>query len=138
MRIRQRHEESLDDEIRDYIERETKENIERGMPPEEARHAALRKFGRPVLNVKEDTRAVWGWVWIERLWQDLRHGWRMLAKNPGFTTVAVISLAIGIGANSAIFSLADALMLRPLPVLRPGEVVTAGTVETFAGFSPIV
>lgn len=138
MSIRRRHEESLDDEIRDYIERETKENIERGMPPEEARHAALRKFGRPVLNVKEDTRAVWGWVWIERLWQDLRHGRRMLAKNPGFTAVAVISLAIGIGANSAIFSLADALMLRPLPVLRPGEVVTAGTVETIAGFSPIV
>ncbi|MCU1273337.1 MAG: hypothetical protein JWO48_768 [Bryobacterales bacterium] len=138
MRFRQRREESLDDEIRDYIERETQENIEAGMPPEDARHAALRKFGRPVLNVKEDARAVWGWVWLERLWQDLRHGLRMLVKNPGFTAVAVISLAIGIGANSAIFSLADALLLRPLAVLRPGEVVTAGTVETVAGFSPIV
>src|SRR3984893_13823081 len=137
MRFRQRQDESLDDEIRDYIERETQENIEAGMTPEDARHAALRKFGRPVLNVKEDARAVWGWVWIERLGQDLRHGVRMLAKNPGFTAVAVISLALGIGAHSALFSLADALLLRPLPVLRPGEVVTAGTVETVAGFSPI-
>jgi macrolide transport system ATP-binding/permease protein len=137
MRFRQRRDDSLDDEIRDYIERETERNVEAGMSPDDARHAALRKFGRPVLNVKEDTRAVWGWVWLERFWQDLRHGLRMLAKNPGFTAVAVISLAIGIGANSAIFSLADALLLRPLPVLRPSEVVTVGSVETIAGFSPI-
>src|SRR5579862_1414387 len=114
----------LDSELRDYIERETNDNIARGMPPEEARHAAMRKLGRPVLNVKEDTRAVWGWLWLERLWQDLRHGIRMLRKTPGFTFVAVVSLAIGIGANSAMFSFADALLFRPLPVARPSEVVT--------------
>src|SRR5204863_2973920 len=61
------------------------------------------------------------------LWQDLRYGFRMLAASPGFTTVAVLSLAIGIGANSAIFSFADALLLRPLPVARPGEVLTVGS-----------
>jgi len=121
---RDRAEHDLDDEIRDYIERETQDNIAAGMSPAEARHAAQRKFGRPVLNVKEDTRAVWGWVWFERLWQDLRHGTRMLAKNPGFTIIAVSSLAIGIGINSAIFSLADALFLRPLPVPHSGDVVT--------------
>ncbi len=137
MKFRQRREESLDHEIRDYIERETRANIEAGMPSDQARHAAMRKLGSPQ-QVKEETRAVWGWVWLERLWQDIVHGRRMLAKNPGFTLVAVLSLAIGIGANSAMFSLADALLLRPLPVLRPSEVVAVGTVESAAGFSQIV
>ena len=77
-------------------------------------------------------------VSLERLWQDLRYGWRMLAGNPGFTIVAVFSLAIGIGANCAIFSFADALVLRPLPVPRPGEVFTVGwstPVEAFGASS---
>jgi macrolide transport system ATP-binding/permease protein len=69
-------------------------------------------------------------VWLEHVWQDLRHGSRMLGRSPGFATVAVLSLAIGIGVNCAIFSFADALLLRPLPVARPGEVVTVGTTET--------
>jgi putative ABC transport system permease protein len=68
-----------------------------------------------------------GWLWLERLWQDLRYGCRMLAASPGFTSIAVLSLAIGIGANCAIFSFADALLLRPLPVARPGEVLTVGS-----------
>jgi putative ABC transport system permease protein len=137
MNFRWRREESLDNELRDYIERETQQNLEGGMPPDEARHAALRKLGRPVLNLKEDTRAVWGWVWLEHLWQDLRHAKRMLLKNPGFTFVAVASLAIGIGANSAIFSMADALLLRPLPVLRPSEVVTVGSTSSLASISTV-
>src|SRR5262249_30446094 len=77
-------------------------------------------------------------VSLERLWQDLRYGWRLLAANPGFTIVAVLSLAIGIGANCAIFSFADALVLRPLPVPRPGEVYTVGwstPVEAFGATS---
>ena len=137
MKFRRHREDSLDDEIRDYIERETRANIEGGMAPDDARDAAMRKLGPP-LHVKEDTRAAWGLVWIERLWQDLVHGRRMLAKNPGFTAVAVLSLAIGIGANSAMFSLADALLLRPLPVLRPSEVVAVGMVESAGGFTGIV
>ena len=63
------------------------------------------------------------------LWQDIRYGFRMLAASPGFTTVAVLSLAIGIGANCAIFSFADALLLRPLPVARPGEIMTVGSMN---------
>jgi len=137
MKSRQRREESLDNEIRDYIDRETQDNIAAGMPPDEARHAALRKFG-PVLNIKEDTRAVWGWVWFERLAQDLRHGWRMLAKNPGFTLVAIVSIAIGVGVNCATFSFADAMLLRPLTVLRPSEVLTVGSVESLQGFTNLV
>ena len=77
-------------------------------------------------------------MFLERLWQDLHHGCRMLAKNPAFTVVAVISLAMGIGVNCAMYSWADALLLRPLPVSRPGDVVTVGTKVSLAGFSNIV
>src|SRR5688572_31646277 len=71
------------------------------------------------------------WIgWLERLWQDVKYGCRMLASAPAFTIVSVLSLAIGIGANSAIFSFADALLLRPLPVARPGEVVTVGSTSS--------
>src|SRR6266496_2120419 len=68
-----------------------------------------------------------GSVWLERLWQDVRYGCRMLTASPGFASIAVMSLAIGIGANCAIFSFADALLLRPLPVARPAEVLTVGS-----------
>jgi predicted permease len=121
-----RREESLDQEIQDYLDRQMEEHVARGMPPDEARLAARRKLG-PVLRVKEDTRAAWGWLWLERLWQDLRHSCRLLAKNPGFTLVAVLSLAIGVGANCAMFSMADMMLLRPLPVPRPGGVLTLGS-----------
>src|SRR5580765_2110481 len=78
----------------------------------------------------EPTRTRWGWVWLERFWQDVRYGCRMLAGSPGFAAIAVLSLAIGIGANCATFSFADALLLRPLPVARPGEVLTVGATSS--------
>jgi predicted permease len=119
-RRRKRMMEDLDQDIRDYIERETQDNIERGMAPEEARYAALRKFGN-VTRVKEETWEVWSFVWLEQLWQDVRFGLRQLRRSPGFTAVAVLTLALGIGVNTAIFSLIDAVMLRMLPVEKPGE-----------------
>jgi len=73
-------------------------------------------------------------IWLEHLWQDVRYGCRMLARGPAFTVIAVLSLAIGIGANCAIFSFADALLLRPLPVARPGEVLTVGSTITIEAF----
>src|SRR5471032_2195076 len=76
----------------------------------------------------------WGWVWLERLWQDVQYGIRMLTGSPGFASIAVLSLAVGIGANCAIFSFADALLLRPLPVARPGEVLTVGSTTALEAF----
>src|ERR671919_2397030 len=75
-----------------------------------------------------------GFIWLEQLWQDIKHGCRVLASSPVFTIVSVLSLAIGIGANCAIFSFADALLLRPLPVARPGEVVTVGSNSSLEAF----
>src|SRR5262245_3125787 len=87
--------------------------------------------------IETDTVRLWTFGWLERVWQDVRYGCRVLAANPGFTLVAAVSLAMGIGANCAAFSWADALLLRPLTVARPGEVVTVGSTMSVEGFSRV-
>ncbi len=113
----------MDDEMRSHIEMQTQENIDSGMKPEEARYAALRQFGW-VESIKETCREQRGVSWIENLGQDVRYGARMLRKNPGFTTVAVLTLALGIGANTAVFTLINTLVLKPVSGRDPGQLVS--------------
>jgi putative ABC transport system permease protein len=107
-------------ELRGYIEIETDENIARGMPPEEARSAAHRKLGNEVL-VREEIYNMNSIGFLETFWQDLRYGARALRLNLGFAAIAIASLTIGIGANTTIFQLLDAIRLRSLPVKNPQE-----------------
>jgi predicted permease len=112
----------LDSELRFHIESQIETNIRAGMSPEAARQSAVREFGAMEL-AKEECRDERGTQFFEQLWQDVRFGARMLRKNPGFTAIAVLSLALGIGANTAIFQLIDALMLRDLPISDPHSLV---------------
>jgi predicted permease len=119
---RERREEELDRELRAHLELETEEQEDAGISPEEARYAAQRAFGNTTL-VKERTRAMWGWTLLEQLGQDLRYAIRTLLRSPAFTVVAVLCIALGIGANTAIFTLVDAALLRMLPVADPERLV---------------
>jgi macrolide transport system ATP-binding/permease protein len=115
----------LQRELESDLELEAEEQRDRGASLDEARYAALRAFGNPAL-IREQTHAVWSWVWLESAARDLRYALRRLRKSPGFFCIVVITLALGLGANTAIFSLVQNLLLRSLPVADPARLYRIG------------
>jgi predicted permease len=115
----------LERELNSDLELEVEEQRERGLSPEEARLAALRAFGNPTL-IREQSHLAWGLDWIESFLKDVAYGMRSLLRSPALTAVALLSLGLGIGANTAIFSFLDAVLLRSLPVQQPSQLVVLG------------
>src|SRR4051794_6688872 len=136
-RRRRQRERDLDEEIRFHLETEAGQHMADGLSAREANDVARRAFGSVALS-QEITRQMWGWNQFARIGQDVRYALRTLVRTPAFAVTAVLSLALGIGANVASFSIADALLLRPMPIARPAEVVAINgqsAQEAFEGVS---
>ena len=121
----------LERELQSDLALEEEEHRERGLSSEESRHAALRAFGNPTL-IREQTQATWSWSWLESLANDLKYGFRGMRRNPGSTIFAILIVGLGIGGASTVFSVVNALLLRPLPFRDPGRLVWISNAEDYS------
>jgi predicted permease len=119
---RERATERLDAELQFHIEQQAAEFEAAGMAPDEARAAALRSFGNPTA-LRDEARETWSWYWLEKFWRDVRYGTRTLLRSPGFSLMAVLVMALGIGATTALFTIVQNVLLKPLPFRDPGKLV---------------
>ena len=126
---RRRFRDELDEEMQLHLELRQQQQIALGLRPEDSRTAAMRRFGNTT-RIWERSQMVWGWGWLESLLQDVVYGIRAMLRSPVLTMVALLSLALGIGANAAIFSFLDAVLLRSLPVEDPQRLVLLGTADS--------
>jgi predicted permease len=122
----------LEEEMRLHQELREQEQMERGVSPDEAHYAAQRRFGNKLV-LREESRDMWGWNWLETFLQDIRYGRRQLRRNPGFTAVAVMTLALGISATTSIFTVVNGVLLNPLPYPNASQLVALA--EKFATFA---
>jgi hypothetical protein len=129
-RITKRHAD-LERELQSDLALEEEEQRERGLSLDESRYAALRAFGNPAL-IREQTHATWSWSWLESLANDLKYGFRGMRRNAGSTVFAILIVGIGIGGASTVFSVVNALLLRPLPFRDPARLVWISNAEDYS------
>src|SRR5262245_1759806 len=122
---REKFDRELEEEMKFHLEMKAKDNLAAGLPAEEARYASRRQFGNQTL-LQEVSRDMWTFRFLETLRQDLRYGLRILLRHKGYTTVAVLTMALGIGANATIFSAVYAVLLKPLPYSQPDQIYSVG------------
>jgi len=123
----------LDDELQFHLDQQVTENLAAGMSAEDARHAAIHSFGNPT-HLRDETRGTWSWNWLESLFRDARIAARTLMRTPSFAVVAILVMALGIGANVALFTIVRSVLLKPLPFKDPDQLLRLYEHSAFGDF----